>query len=132
MPVGAPSFREAVRMMAEIFHAAKKIITEKGYGTTVGDEGGYAPKVKGGNEEALSLISESVKKAGYELEKDIVLALDGAASEFLVEGKYVLAREDKNFHRKKWCRGTRTYRKNTRLFLLKTGSDKTIGPDGRN
>ncbi|MEK7480163.1 MAG: phosphopyruvate hydratase [Patescibacteria group bacterium] len=95
MPVGAPSFREAVRMMAEIFHAAKKIITEKGYGTTVGDEGGYAPKVRGGNEEALSLISESVKKAGYELEKDIVLALDGAASEFLVEGKYVLAREDK-------------------------------------
>ena len=110
----------------------KKIITEKGYGTTVGDEGGYAPKVRGGNEEALSLISESVKKAGYELEKDIVLALDGAASEFLVEGKYVLAREDKKLSSEEMVSWYEDLQKNTRLFLLKTGSDKTIGPDGRN
>lgn len=95
LPIGAKSFREALRMMAEIFHSAKKVIAEKGYGTTVGDEGGYAPKVTGGNEEAFYLISEAVKKAGYALGKDIVLALDGAASEFLADGKYVLTREDK-------------------------------------
>lgn len=95
MPIGAKSFREALRTMTEIFHSAKKVIAQKGYGTTVGDEGGYAPKVTGGNEEALYLISEAVKKAGYELGKDVVLGLDGAASEFLVEGKYVLAREGK-------------------------------------
>ncbi|MDO8561510.1 MAG: phosphopyruvate hydratase [bacterium] len=95
MPVGAASFREALRAMAEIFQSLRKIVAEKGYATTVGDEGGFAPHVKAGNEEALSLIAEAVKKAGYELGKDIVLALDVAASELLVDGKYVLAREGK-------------------------------------
>ncbi|MDO8481649.1 MAG: phosphopyruvate hydratase [bacterium] len=94
-PVGASSFREALRAMAEIFQSLKRIVSEKGYGTTVGDEGGLAPHVKSGNEEALSLISEAVKKAGYELGRDIVLALDIAASEILIDGKYVLAREGK-------------------------------------
>ncbi len=94
-PVGAPTFREAVRMMAEIFHALKKVLESKGYGTTVGDEGGFAPKVKNGNEEALALISEAITKAGYTLGKDIVFALDSAASELCTEGTYKLAREGK-------------------------------------
>ena len=95
MPVGAKSFSEALRAMEEIFQSLKTIVGDKGYVTTVGDEGGLAPHVQAGNEEALSLIAEAVEKAGYELGNDIVLALDIAASEILVDGKYVLAREGK-------------------------------------
>ena len=95
MPVGAKSFSEALRAMEEIFQSLKKIVGDKGYATTVGDEGGLAPHVQAGNEEALALIAEAVGKAGYELGNDIVLALDIAASEMLVDGKYVLAREGK-------------------------------------
>lgn len=94
-PIGASSFKEAVRMMSEVFHSLKKVIESKGYGTTVGDEGGFAPHVKSGNAEALALIEEAVGKAGYVLGKDIVVALDPAASEFFSGGKYVLAREGK-------------------------------------
>jgi len=95
MPVGAPTFREAVRMTAEVFHALKKVLESHGYGTTVGDEGGFAPKVKNGNGEALALIGEAVEKAGYTLGSDIVFALDAAASGFFAEGRYKLARENK-------------------------------------
>lgn len=95
MPVGAQSFSEALRCVEEIFQSLKTIVGDKGYATTVGDEGGLAPHVQAGNEEALSLIAEAVTRAGYELGKDIVLALDIAASEMLVDGKYVLAREGK-------------------------------------
>ena len=94
-PVGVSSFHEAVRALAEVFHALKKVLTEKGYGTTVGDEGGFAPKVKGGNEEALTLIAEAIEKAGYKLGTDIVFALDAAASGFFSNGTYTLAREGK-------------------------------------
>ena len=80
MPVGASTFREGVRMMTEIFHALKSVLKGKGYGTTVGDEGGFAPKVTGGNAEALALISEAIENAGYKLGVDIVFALDAAAS----------------------------------------------------
>src|SRR3989344_1570500 len=92
-PVGAPSFREGIRMVSEIFHAQKKVIESKGYGTTVGDEGGFAPRVKNGTEEALSLISEAISTAGYMLGREVVIALDVAATELFVNGKYVLARE---------------------------------------
>lgn len=95
MPVGAPSFKEAVRMMAEVFHALKKVLEAKGYGTTVGDEGGYAPQVKAGNREALDLIAQAVEKAGYVLGKDIKLALDVASSELYENGAYNLATEHK-------------------------------------
>ncbi len=95
MPVGAPTFREGVRMLSEIFQTLKKVLTAKGYGTTVGDEGGFAPKVKGGNEEALALVAEAVKNAGYELGSDIVLALDAATSELYADGKYKLPLEGK-------------------------------------
>jgi len=103
MPVGAPTFREGVRMMAEVFHALKSVLKGKGYGTTVGDEGGFAPalrslgeggpKVTGGNAEALSLISEAIEKAGYKLGSDLVFGLDAAASEMFENGSYKLACE---------------------------------------
>jgi len=88
MPVGAKTFRDAVRMAAETFHALKKVLKEKGYSTLVGDEGGFAPKVRGGNEEALALVSEAIEKAGYRLGKDIKIALDCAATELFENGTY--------------------------------------------
>jgi enolase len=95
MPVGAKSFSHCLQIGAEIFHALGKVLAAKGYTTTVGDEGGYAPAVKNGNAEALELISEAVSKAGYTLGKDVVLALDVASSELIQDGKYALATEKK-------------------------------------
>ncbi|HTE57563.1 MAG TPA: phosphopyruvate hydratase [Verrucomicrobiae bacterium] len=96
MPVGAPSFSDALRMGTEVFHELGKVLKQKGYGTTVGDEGGYAPHVKDGNKEALELISQAVQQAGYELGEDIVLALDVAASELYENEAYQLATEDRS------------------------------------
>ncbi len=96
MPVSATTFSDALRMGAEIFQQLAKVLHDKGYGTTVGDEGGYAPHVKNGNAEALELISVAVSKAGYKLGEDIVLALDVAASELYKDGKYELATESKS------------------------------------
>ncbi|MCQ9426809.1 phosphopyruvate hydratase [Pseudomonas sp. LJDD11] len=95
-PVGAPSFKEALRIGAEIFHTLKQVLTERGLSTAVGDEGGFAPSLSS-NEEALVVIKEAVERAGYELGKDITMALDCAASEFYKDGKYVLAGEGKSF-----------------------------------
>jgi len=95
-PVGAKTFTEALRMGAEVFHSLKKELQKRGLNTAVGDEGGFAPDLKS-NEEALSVIVEAVKAAGYEMGKDITLALDCAASEFYKDGKYVLSGEDKSF-----------------------------------
>ncbi len=94
MPVGAAVFSDAVRMGAEIFQQLGKVLHEKGYATTVGDEGGYAPRVQKGNKEALELISTAIERAGYTLGKDVVLALDVAASELHKDGKYHLATEN--------------------------------------
>ncbi|HEY5504746.1 MAG TPA: phosphopyruvate hydratase, partial [Sedimentisphaerales bacterium] len=80
MPVGAPNFAEALRMGAETFHTLKKVLKEKGYNTSVGDEGGFAPSLKS-NEEALEVVMEAIKKAGYKPGKDIAIALDPAANE---------------------------------------------------
>ena len=95
MPIGARNFSHCIQIGAEIFHALAKVLVSKGYGTTVGDEGGYAPAVKNGNAEALELISEAVAKAGYKLGEDVVLALDVASSELLEDGLYVLNAEGK-------------------------------------
>ena len=94
MPVGAPSFREALRMGAETFHNLKAVLKAKGMNTAVGDEGGFAPDL-GSNEEALQVIVEAIKKAGYEPGKDICIAMDAAASEFYNadENLYDLASE---------------------------------------
>ena len=95
-PVGAPNFKEALRMGAEIFHSLKKVLHAKGLSTAVGDEGGFAPNL-GSNEEALSTIITAVENAGYKMDEDITLALDCAASEFYKNGQYVLSGEDKSF-----------------------------------
>ena len=88
IPSGAPSFREALRYGAETFHALKKILQSKGYATSVGDEGGFAPNLKS-NEEACEVIIEAIQSAGYEPGKDIFMALDAAASSFCNQGSYV-------------------------------------------
>src|SRR3989344_8908452 len=95
MPVGAVRFSEGIRAVAEIFQQLKKVLEAKGYGTAVGDEGGFPPEVKGGNEEALEVIAEAIKKAGYKLGRDIVFALDVAASELYTGGMYELRIEKK-------------------------------------
>ena len=93
-PLGAPSFSEALRWGAEVFHTLKSVLFEKGYSTSVGDEGGFAPNL-GSNEEALELILQAIDRAGYEAGTEISIALDPAASEFYKDGKYVLASEDR-------------------------------------
>ncbi|MDF2037540.1 phosphopyruvate hydratase [Cytobacillus oceanisediminis] len=94
MPVGAPTFKEAIRMGAEVFHSLKKVLSGKGLNTAVGDEGGFAPNL-GSNREALEVIIEAITNAGYEAGKDIYLAMDVASSEFYNKetGKYDLAGE---------------------------------------
>ena len=95
-PVGAPSFREALRMGAEIFHALKKVLAARGLSTSVGDEGGFAPNLAS-NAEALAVIQQAVEKAGYVLGKDVTLALDCASSEFYQDGQYNLSGEGKSY-----------------------------------
>lgn len=95
-PVGAESFKEGLRMGAEVFHALKKVLQKRGLSTAVGDEGGFAPNLAS-NEEALQVIVEAVENAGYKMGSDITLALDCAASEFYRDGKYELSGEDKSF-----------------------------------
>lgn len=99
LPVGAPSFKEAVRMGTEVFHALKKILKANGYATSVGDEGGYAPKL-GSNTEAFERVVEAIKAAGYEPGKDICLGIDVAASEFYDEktGMYTLKADGGQFN----------------------------------
>jgi enolase len=95
-PVGAPTFAEALRAGAEIFHHLKKVLSARGLSTAVGDEGGFAPNLPS-NEAALEVIAEAVDNAGYKLGTDITLALDCAASEFYRDGMYDLAGEGKQF-----------------------------------
>jgi enolase len=92
VPLNAPSFQEALRMGAEVFHSLKKILKSKGLNTAVGDEGGFAPNLAS-NEEALKVLVEAIEKAGYEPGKDVFLAMDPAASEFYEDGIYVMNAE---------------------------------------
>ncbi|SHK25992.1 phosphopyruvate hydratase [Halomonas caseinilytica] len=95
-PVGAESFREALRMGAEVFHALKKVLAGRGLATAVGDEGGFAPNLDS-NAEALAVIKQAVADAGYELGRDVTLALDCASSEFYRDGQYALSGEGKSY-----------------------------------
>ena len=93
VPIGASDFTQAKRIGTEVFHALGKVLKEAGYGSTVGDEGGYAPAVKNGNREPLELIAKAVEKAGYTFGTDVALALDVASSELYEDGSYNLATE---------------------------------------
>jgi enolase len=95
MPVGAKNFSEALRMGTEVFHHLKAVLKKKKYNTAVGDEGGFAPDLKS-NAEAIEILIQAVKNAGYKIEKDILLALDVAASELYANNKYTLAAEKKS------------------------------------
>ena len=101
IPLGAPSFHEALRYGAETFHALKKIINGRGMSTAVGDEGGFAPNIDS-HEEAIELILEAIKAAGYEPGKDIAIGLDCAASEFYEDGKYVQKGQGKTYTAEEW------------------------------
>jgi len=101
IPVGAPSFREALRYGAEVFHALKKILHDKGISTAVGDEGGFAPNVPN-HEAAIQMILEAIDKAGFVAGEQIALGLDCAASEFYKDGKYVLAGEGLTLNAEEW------------------------------
>ena len=94
LPVGAPSFKEAIRYGAEVFHNLAKVLKSKGMATTVGDEGGFAPNLSS-NEEAIEVILEAITMAGYKAGEDIYLGMDAAASEFYKEGNYELSSEGK-------------------------------------
>jgi enolase len=95
MPVGAPTFAEALRWGSEVYHALKAVLKAQGKSTGVGDEGGFAPSLRA-NEEAIEVILEAIEKAGYRPEEDICIALDPAASEFFESGKYVLKKEGRD------------------------------------
>ena len=95
MPVGAESFAQALRMGAETFHTLKKVLKERGYNTSVGDEGGFAPSLKS-NVEAVEVLLEAIGQAGYSAGHDICLALDPASSEMFQDGKYVFFKSDKS------------------------------------
>ena len=103
IPLGAPSFKEALRYGAETFHALKKIINSKGMSTAVGDEGGFAPKCES-HEEAIELIMEAIKAAGLEPGRDVCIGLDCASSEFYENGKYTLAKSSgKSMTAEEWA-----------------------------
>ena len=107
VPLGAPTFREALRMGAETFHSLKKVLTKKGYNTAVGDEGGFAPSLKS-NTEAIEVILAAIEQAGYTPGEQVALALDPAASEFFEDGQYVLRKSDgPQDTSTRWCGSTR-------------------------
>jgi len=95
-PLGAPSFREALRWAAETFHALGRLLHEQGFATTVGDEGGYAPSL-GSNEDAIAAVLTAIERAGYSPGEQIAIALDPATTELYSDGRYTLAREDRAF-----------------------------------
>jgi enolase len=95
MPVGAGSFKEALRWGVEVFHTLKGVLKKRGYNTAVGDEGGFAPSLKS-NVEAIELVIEAIEQAGYKPGKQVAIALDPAASEFYQDGKYVFKKSDKS------------------------------------
>ena len=97
VPIGAPSFKEALRIGAEVFHTLKEVLTEKGHSTAVGDEGGFAPSLSS-NEEPIKMIIEAIEKSGYKPGVDVAIALDPAASSLYRNGKYVFFKSDNSEH----------------------------------
>lgn len=123
-PVAAPSFAEALRAGAEIFHHLKKVLAGRGLSTAVGDEGGFAPDLPS-NEAALEVIAEAVANAGYKLGKDITLALDCAASEFYRDGVYDLAGEGKQFNNEAFTDYLAALAANHPIISIEDGLDES-------
>ena len=131
MPVGAPSFAEALRTGAEIFHSLRASLKKRGLATGVGDEGGFAPSLKS-NREALDLVLEAVANAGYKAGTDVFLALDVASSEMWDNGRYVSSRSRVNRRAasKKWWQCSPIGPANIRSSRSKTAWPKATGPAG--
>lgn len=123
-PVGAKSFREALRMGAEIFHNLKKVLSAKGMSTSVGDEGGFAPNLSS-NADALAVIKEAVEAAGYQLGKDVTLALDCAASEFYKDGQYNLSGEGKVFSSNEFSEFLKSLTEQYPIVSIEDGLDES-------
>jgi len=133
MPVGAPNFSEALRWGVEVFHALKGALKKRGYNTSVGDEGGFAPSCKS-NEEAIQIVLEAITAAGYKPGEQVAIALDPAASEFFDKpsGKYVFKKSDRSQHSSAEMAAYWTsWSKNTPSSPSKTAWPKTTGPAGK-
>ncbi|HEX7028588.1 MAG TPA: phosphopyruvate hydratase [Gammaproteobacteria bacterium] len=123
LPVGAPSFSEAIRYGAEVFHALKAVLGKKGLVTSVGDEGGFAPNL-GSNVEAIDTILEAVEKAGYKAGRDIALGLDVASSEFYENGAYNLVSEGKKFSSQEFADYLASWVKQYPIITIEDGMDQ--------
>lgn len=123
IPTGAPSFAEALRYGAEIFHTLEGVLSAKGMSTSVGDEGGFAPNLPS-NEAALEMIMEAIDKAGYKPGEDVCLGLDCAASEFYEDGKYVLAGEGRSFNSEEFSDYLANLAENFPIWSIEDGMDE--------
>lgn len=123
LPTGAPSFAEALRYGAEIFHTLEGVLSAKGMSTSVGDEGGFAPNLPS-NEAALEMIMEAIDKAGYKPGEDVCLGLDCAASEFYEDGKYVLAGEGRSFNSEEFSDYLANLAENFPIWSIEDGMDE--------
>ena len=123
LPLGAPTFREALRYGAEVFHALKALLNAEGASTAVGDEGGFAPDLPS-NEAALELIVRAIEKAGYRLEDDIALGLDVASSEFYVDGEYRMASENRRLDASGMTEMFRTWTERYPIITIEDGLDQ--------
>lgn len=124
LPTGAPSFAEALRYGAEIFHTLEGVLSAKGMSTSVGDEGGFAPNLPS-NEAALEMIMEAIDKAGYKPGEDVCLGLDCAASQFYEDGKYVLAGEGRSFNSEEFSDYLANLAENFPIWSIEDGMDES-------
>jgi enolase len=123
LPVGAPSFKEALRYGAEVFHTLRSVLSGKGMNTAVGDEGGFAPDLSS-NEEAIEVILEAIEKAGFKAGQDIYLGLDAASSEFYKDGVYNLASENKTFNSHEFTDYLANWVKQYPIITIEDGLDE--------
>ena len=123
IPAGAPNFKEALRYGAEVFHNLKTVLEAQGMNTAVGDEGGFAPDLAS-NEDAIKVILEAIKNAGYEAGKDIFIGIDAASSEFYKDGKYVLASENKSLSSEEFVDYLADWVDNYPIISIEDGMDE--------
>ena len=129
IPISAATFADAMQMSAEVFHTLAKILKSEGYPTTVGDEGGYAPKVRGGNMEPMQLLSRAIEQAGYKLGTDFGFALDVAASELYKDGKYHLATEKRVLNAEEMIRTYKALLGRVPVLSIEDGLDEEAWMD---